>query len=70
MIDVAWLWCSFIVICMALVSIGLMFSLVLRYASQLGDAERKLKASKQAHALDVQALTAKLQAAQDGVRNG
>lgn len=63
MIDVAWLWFTFATLCMALVSIGLMVSLVLRYASQLGDAERKLKASKQAHALDVQALTKKLKAA-------
>lgn len=64
MIEVAWLWFCVAGLCIGVVSIGLMYSLVLRYASQLEDTERKLKASKQAHALDVAALTAKVQAAQ------
>lgn len=69
MVKVAWLWFCLAGMCMGLVSIGCLFSLVLRLSSQLGDLERKLKASQQAHALDVQAFTKKLKLASNRVNH-
>jgi hypothetical protein len=53
-------WFLFAAFCLAFLAFLSMTTAAIRLASRVNDAERKLKASKQAHALDVQALTAKL----------
>lgn len=53
-------WFFFVAFCLAFLAFVVMTTGAIRLASQLHDAERRLKASKQAHALDVAGLTKKL----------
>ena len=55
----AWMFgAGFLVACALL---AFMSSMAIRFASEVNDLLRKLRVSRQAHALDVQALTAKMQ---------
>lgn len=58
MTTLTWAFCAAFIV--AFVGFALMTSAAIRLASRLNDAERDLRVSKQAHALDVQALTKKL----------
>lgn len=53
-------WILFIAFCLAFLAFIAMASAAIRLASRLNDAERNLRSSKQAHALDVAALSKKL----------
>jgi len=53
-------WAFLVAFVVAGVLFALMSSKAIRLASRLNDAERSLRTSRQAHALDVAALTKKL----------
>lgn len=62
-------WAFIIGFLVALAMFAVMASTAIRLASLASDLERRLEASKQAHALDVQALTLKLTAARARYRD-